>query len=180
MRTEELIYEYMEYLKGRQEEVVVDEKPTSPTIAMIDGYLRYINEQGEDPAAAEAPAEAPVDATDVTEQPQQPPEEVAELSSVAEAQYVNLLLKAFLHMPDDSERKIVIELQRNFIGGRGNSKDVAMQVESYLKFDPRDKNKDFSNMPLSNVTDVAESIESMLEISQGDMKNVLRSTTGIN
>ena len=140
MRTEELIHGYMDYLKGKQEEEVVNEKLTSPTITMIDGYLRYINEQGEDPAAA-----APVDATDVTEQP---PEEPTPLTTEGEKYLVDLLVKAFLHIPDESESKIAKELQVTMLD--------------------------------QNPKDVAESIESMLELGIGDTKSVLGLTTDIN
>ena len=142
MRTEELIYQYMDYLKGKKEEckeIVVEE--VSPTLSFINGYLSYINEQQGDNMLGDTP----VDATDVTEQP---PEEPAPLTVEGEKYLIGLLVKAFLHIPDETEGKIVKELQ--------------------------------STMLDQNPKDVAESIESMLEISQGDMKNVLRSTTGIN
>ena len=112
------------------------------TTDLKNKYMTILEQGGE---VGEPAAEAPVDATDVTEQP---PEEPDPLTTEGEKFLVGLLVKAFLHVPDETEGKIVKELQ-----------------VSMLEQNPKD---------------VAESIESMLEISQGDMKNVLRSTTGIN
>ena len=142
MKTIDLIDKYFDQMrvKEKEEAVVV---PDPPTMSMINNYLRYINEQGEDPLAGGE--EAPIDATDVTEQP---PEEPAPLTVEGERYLIRLLVKAFLHVPDETEGKIVKELQ--------------------------------STMLDNNPKDVAESIESMVEISQGDMKSVLRSTTSID
>ena len=86
----------------------------------------------------------PVDATDVTEQPA----DIAPLTTEGERYLVDLLVKAFLHVPDESEGKIVKELQATML-------DV-------------------------NPKDVAESIESMLELSVNDTKKTLGLTTDIN
>ena len=107
------------------------------TLNLIEQYKTLLEQDAE--------GMEPVDATDVTEQP---PEEPDSLTTEGEKFLVGLLVKAFLHVPDETEGKIVKELQ-----------------VSMLEQNPKD---------------VAESIESMLEISQGDMKNVLRSTTSIN
>lgn len=109
----------------------------------IDLINKYINILEQDDGGDYA--ETPIDATDVTEQP---PEEPAPLTVEGEKYLISLLVKAFLHVPDESESKIVKELQATILD--------------------------------RNPKDVAESIESMLEISQGDMKSVLRSTTGID
>lgn len=94
----------------------------------------------------EGEMDAPVDATDVAEQPLE--EEPPQLTAEGEKYLIDLLVKAFLHIPDESEGKIVKELQGTLLN--------------------------------TNPKDVAESIESMLEISVGDMKGVLGTTTAIN
>ena len=129
-----------EYLNFNDDEVVEQEVDKTPkTIAMVEKYLRYINEQdGEE-------LEAPVDATDVAEQPEEVP---APLTAEGERYLIDLLVKAFLHVPDESEGKIVKELQATILD--------------------------------SNPKDVAESIESMLELSINDTKKTLGLTTDIN
>lgn len=113
------------------------------TINKIDSYIKQLMEQAEvDPIAM---ADAPIDATDVTEQP---PEDAAPLTVEGERYLIDLLVKAFLHTPDETEGKIVKELQA-----------------SLLKKNPKD---------------VAESIESLLEISPNDTKSVLGLTTDMN
>lgn len=141
MKTEEIIYEYMDSLTRKEEEVSVEvvEEEVSPTMSFINNYLTYINEQGEVPLDTE-----PVDATDVTEQPT----EVEPLTTEGERYLVGLLVKAFLHVPDESEGKIVKELQATLL----------------------DKNP----------KNVAESIESMLELSVNDTKQTLGLTTDMN
>lgn len=106
------------------------------TIDQINNYLKQLSEQAD---------EVPVDATDVTEQPAETP---APLTAEGEKYLIDLLVKAFLHVPDESEGKIVKELQATML-------DV-------------------------NPKDVAESIESMLELSPNDTKATLGLTTDIN
>ena len=140
MKTEEIIYEYMDSLTRKEEEVSVEVvEEVSPTMSFINNYLTYISEQGEVPLDME-----PVDATDVTEQPP----EVEPLTTEGERYLVGLLVKAFLHVPDESEGKIVKELQATLL----------------------DKNP----------KNVAESIESMLELSVNDTKQTLGLTTDMN
>jgi len=112
------------------------------TTDLINKYMTILEQGGE---VGEPAAEAPVDATDVTEQP---PEEPDPLTTEGERYLVDLLVKAFLHVPDESEGKIVKELQVTLL----------------------DKNP----------KDVAESIESMLELSVNDTKKTLGLTTDIN
>lgn len=107
------------------------------TIDQINEYIKQLNEQDEE--------DVPVDATDVTEQPAETP---APLTAEGEKYLIDLLVKAFLHVPDESEGKIVKELQATMLD--------------------------------ANPKDVAESIESMLEISINDTKSTLNMTTDLN
>lgn len=105
------------------------------TLKLIEQYKALLEQ--------DADLEA-VDATDVVEQPEVP----VTLTSEGERYLVDLLVKAFLHVPDESEGKIVKELQSTLLD--------------------------------SNPKDVAESIESMLELSVNDTKKMLNLTTDIN
>lgn len=107
------------------------------TLKLIEQYKTLLEQDAE--------LEASVDATDVTEQPEETP---APLTAEGEKYLIDLLVKAFLHVPDESEGKIVKELQATML-------DV-------------------------NPKDVAESIESMLELSVNDTKKTLGLTTDIN
>ena len=106
------------------------------TLNLIERYRDLLEQDAE--------GMEPVDATDVTEQPA----DITPLTSEGERYLVDLLVKAFLHVPDESEGKIVKELQVTLL----------------------DKNP----------KDVAESIESMLELSVNDTKKTLGLTTDIN
>lgn len=106
------------------------------TLKLIEQYKTLLEQ--------DADLEA-VDATDVTEQPEEAP---APLTAEGEKYLIDLLVKAFLHVPDESEGKIVKELQATLLD--------------------------------SNPKDVAESIESMLELSVNDTKKMLNLTTDIN
>lgn len=105
------------------------------TLKLIEQYKALLEQ--------DADLEA-VDATDVVEQP----EVTAPLTTEGERYLVDLLVKAFLHVPDESEGKIVKELQSTLLD--------------------------------NNPKDVAESIESMLELSVNDTKKMLNLTTDIN
>ena len=108
------------------------------TLKLIEQYKTLLEQDAEEVGAS-------VDATDVTEQPEEAP---APLTAEGERYLVDLLVKAFLHVPDESEGKIVKELQATLLD--------------------------------SNPKDVAESIESMLELSVNDTKKTLGLTTDIN
>lgn len=108
------------------------------TLKLIEQYKALLEQDAEE-------MNAPVDATDVTEQPVEVP---APLTAEGEKYLIDLLVKAFLHVPDESEGKIVKELQATLLD--------------------------------SNPKDVAESIESMLELSVNDTKKTLGLTTDIN
>jgi hypothetical protein len=108
------------------------------TLKLIEQYKTLLEQDAEE-------MDAPIDATDVTEQPEEAP---APLTAEGERYLIDLLVKAFLHIPDESEGKIVKELQATLLD--------------------------------SNPKDVAESIESMLELSVNDTKKMLNLTTDIN
>ena len=108
------------------------------TLKLIEQYKTLLEQDAEE-------MDAPIDATDVTEQPEEAP---APLTAEGEKYLIDLLVKAFLHIPDESEGKIVKELQATLLD--------------------------------SNPKDVAESIESMLELSVNDTKKTLGLTTDIN
>jgi len=108
------------------------------TLKLIEQYKALLEQDAED-------MDTPIDATDATEQPEEVP---APLTAEGEKYLIDLLVKAFLHIPDESEGKIVKELQATLLD--------------------------------SNPKDVAESIESMLELSINDTKKTLGLTTDIN
>ena len=70
------------------------------------------------------------DATDISEQP--PIEDVGpeSMTSEGEKYLVGLLVKAFLHVPDDSEGRIAKELQSQL--ETMDAKDIAGQIENFL------------------------------------------------
>ena len=94
------------------------------TLKLIEQYKALLEQ--------DADLEA-VDATDVTEQPV---EEPAPLTAEGEKYLIDLLVKAFLHVPDESEGKIVKELQATMLDA--NPKDVAESIESMLEISPND------------------------------------------
>ena len=108
------------------------------TLKLIEQYKALLEQDAEETGES-------IDATDVTEQPEEVP---APLTAEGEKYLIDLLVKAFLHIPDESEGKIVKELQATLLD--------------------------------SNPKDVAESIESMLELSINDTKKTLGLTTDIN
>ena len=96
------------------------------TLDLIDKYLVKLREQSEEDVSIEA------DATDVAEQPEAP----APLTAEGEKYLIDLLVKAFLHVPDESEGKIVKELQATMLNV--NPKDVAEAIENMLELSPVD------------------------------------------
>ena len=69
------------------------------------------------------------DATDITEQP---PIETEGLNNFP----VGLLIKAFIHVPDDSENRIARELLDQI--GTMDAKDIAGQIENFLEIGVED------------------------------------------
>ena len=98
------------------------------TLNLINQHLKKLNEQAE----GDMPIEA--DATDIAEQPE--PEAPAPLTAEGEKYLIDLLVKAFLHVPDESEGKIVKELQATML--EANPKDVAEAIENMLELSPLD------------------------------------------
>ncbi len=96
------------------------------TLDLIDKYLVKLREQSEEDVSIEA------DATDVAEQPEAP----IPLTAEGEKYLIDLLVKAFLHVPDESEGKIVKELQATMLDV--NPKDVAEAIENMLELSPVD------------------------------------------
>lgn len=96
------------------------------TLYLINQHLRRLNEQVDEDVSIEA------DATDVAEQPEAP----APLTAEGEKYLIDLLVKAFLHVPDESEGKIVKELQATMLDV--NPKDVAEAIENMLELSPVD------------------------------------------
>ncbi len=73
--------------------------------------------------------ELELDATDTAEQP--PIQDPADMTPEGEKYLVSLLLKAFLHVPDDSEGRVAKELQGAF--ETMDVKDIAGQIENFLE-----------------------------------------------
>jgi len=97
------------------------------TLNLIEKYKTLIEQ--------DIVGEEPIDATDVTEQPAS----VAPLTTEGEKYLVDLLVKAFLHVPDESEGKIVKELQATLLDS--NPKDVAESIENMLELSVNDTKK---------------------------------------
>ncbi len=76
------------------------------TEQLFEKYMKALIEQDE---------QEPVDATDAAEQPPAPEPEV--LTSEGERFLIELVIKAFLHKPDETESNIVKELQANIFKG---------------------------------------------------------------
>lgn len=98
------------------------------TIDLINQHLKRLNEQADEDVSIDA------DATDIAEQPE--PEAPAPLTAEGEKYLIDLLVKAFLHVPDESEGKIVKELQATMLDV--NPKDVAEAIENMLEVSPED------------------------------------------
>ncbi len=108
------------------------------TLDLLTRYLKQFNEQDElDTELA--------DATNIGEQPeaQIPPP----LTSEGEKYLINIAIKAFLHQPDESESKIVKELQSTVF--EDNPKDVIEHIENFLEISPVDTER-----ALDTITDI--------------------------
>ncbi len=75
--------------------------------------------------------ELEMDATDIAEQPPVEDSAPENMTSEGEKYLVGLLLKAFLHVPDDSEGRIAKELQGQL--EQMDAKDIAGQIENFLE-----------------------------------------------
>jgi len=93
------------------------------TEQLFEKYMKALIEQDE---------LEPVDATDAAEQPPAP--EV--LTSEGEKFLIELVIKAFLHKPDETEANIVKELQANVL--RDRPKDVLENIKNMLAISPVD------------------------------------------
>tara|TARA_R110000822_G_scaffold111496_1_gene242218 strand:- start:3414 stop:3764 length:351 start_codon:yes stop_codon:yes gene_type:complete len=80
--------------------------------------------------------EVNVDATDISEQPPVEDADPVSMTSEGEKFLIRLLVKAFLHVPDDSEGRIAKELQGQF--ETMDAKDIASQIESFLEIGVED------------------------------------------
>ena len=80
--------------------------------------------------------EVNVDATDISEQPPVEDADPVSMTSEGEKFLIRLLVKAFLHIPDDSEGRIAKELQGQF--ETMDAKDIASQIESFLEIGVED------------------------------------------
>ena len=77
-----------------------------------------------------------LDATDISEQPPVENADPVSMTSEGEKFLVGLLIKAFLHVPDDSEGRIAKELQGQL--ETMDAKDIASQIESFLEIGVED------------------------------------------
>ena len=75
--------------------------------------------------------ELEMDATDIAEQPPVEDSTPENMTSEGEKYLVGLLLKAFLHVPDDSEGRIAKELQGQL--ETMDAKNIAGQIENFLE-----------------------------------------------
>ncbi len=91
------------------------------TLELFKEYETLVNEAGE----------LDVDATDISEQPPVDDADPVSMTSEGEKFLIRLLVKAFLHVPDDSEGRIAKELQGQF--ETMDPKDIASQIESFLE-----------------------------------------------
>ena len=77
-----------------------------------------------------------MDATDMAEQP--PIQDPAEMTPEGEKYLVGLLLKAFLHVPDDSEGRIAKDITRFEVHGEDGQKHYhTADMGEYEEFDGR-------------------------------------------
>ena len=95
------------------------------TEQLFEKYMKALIEQDE---------QEPVDATDAAEQPPAPEPEV--LTSEGERFLIELVIKAFLHKPDETEANIVKELQANIL--KINPKSVLENIKNMLEISPVD------------------------------------------
>jgi len=98
------------------------------TEQLFEKYMKALIEQDE------LDELEPVDATDVAEQPPAPETEV--LTSEGEKFLIELVIKAFLHKPDETESNIVKELQANIL--KDNPKSVLENIKNMLEISPVD------------------------------------------
>ena len=110
------------------------------TLNLIDSHLKRINEQADEDDRerrervnrSREDEHERADATDLDEQPE--PETPVPLTAEGEKYLIGLLVRAFLHTPDESEGKIVKELQAMSLDV--NPKGVAEAIENMLELSP--------------------------------------------
>jgi len=95
------------------------------TEQLFEKYMKALIEQDE---------QEPVDASDAAEQPASREHEV--LTSEGERFLIELVIKAFLHKPDETEANIVKELQATLL--RDRPKDVLENIKNMLEISPVD------------------------------------------
>ncbi len=79
----------------------------SRTLQLIEGYLKVLKEQGEDPEMQELAPQSP----DVTENPQPTPQEEMPMTSEGEEEYISNLIDAALFAPSPEDSKTLNDLQ---------------------------------------------------------------------
>lgn len=111
------------------------------TLDLLTRYLKQFNEQDElDTELA--------DATDIGEHLSRARKALSQLlTSEGEKYLINIAIKAFLHQPDESESKIVKELQSTVF--EDNPKDVIEHIENFLEISPVDTER-----ALDTITDI--------------------------
>lgn len=99
----------------------------SKTLRLIESYRRQLNEQGEGP-----PEEAPIDATSgaAADAPPAEPTEPVPMTSEGEKYLIDLLVKAFAHSPDESELKIIDNINQQY--RNSNPKEIAETIQKLL------------------------------------------------
>lgn len=107
--------------------------------------MRIIREQTEEDMSDDMADNMSIDATDIEEAPAG--EEVMPLTSEGERYLIDLLIKAFLHEPDISEKNIVKELQASVF--EDNPKEISDAISNLLEIGP-EEGKD----QLDDITDV--------------------------
>jgi len=101
------------------------------TLELFKEYENLFNEEGPELSLDDAP-----DATDIAEQPPVEDTDQESMSPEGEKYLVGLLVKAFLHVPDDSEGRIAKELQGEL--ENMDAKDIAGQIENFLELGKED------------------------------------------
>lgn len=84
----------------------------SKTLSLIERHIKFLTEQGEDPAAMEQPPqEGGMDVQDVTEPAPTGEEETMPLTSQGEEKYIKDLIDAALFEPSAEEATSLLNLQ---------------------------------------------------------------------
>ena len=81
----------------------------SRTLRLIDGYIKFLKEQGENPEMEPMAGQEP--SPDVTENPEPAPQEEMPMTSEGEEEYISNLIDAALFSPSPEESKTLNDLQ---------------------------------------------------------------------